>query len=249
MFKEVYGHLYKKHIKKEDRKSATFQNVLGQHYFARYIFLFLLLMLSATSFAHTVNYALEKAPTNQVVSFYLKLGFTHIIPEGLDHILFVVGLCLLSNKVKVILWQATAFTVAHSITLASSMKNIIVAPSAVVEPIIALSILFVAVENLLLTELKPWRILLVFMFGLIHGLGFASSLNEIGLPRNKFVTSILSFNGGVELGQITVICAVFVLLVIPFGKNKNYRKWIVTPLSVLIGLVAMFWTIQRVFFV
>ena len=145
----------------------------------------LLLFASIDSYAHTINYALEKAPANDVVWFYLKLGFTHILPQGFDHILFVVGLCLLSTKVRVILWQATAFTVAHSITLALSMQNIIVAPSAVVEPIIALSILFVAVENLLLTELKPWRVLVVFMFGLIHGMGFASSLNEIGLPRNK----------------------------------------------------------------
>lgn len=197
--------------------------------------------------AHTINYVLEKAPTNDVIWFYLKLGFTHILPEGFDHILFVIGLCLLSNKIKVIFWQATAFTVAHSITLALSMKNVIVAPSAIVEPIIALSILFVAVENLLLSELKPWRIALVFLFGLIHGLGFASSLNEIGLPRNKFATSILSFNIGVELGQITIITAVFALLVIPFGKSPYYRKRIVFPLSVLIALVALYWTIERTF--
>ena len=163
----------------------------------------LLLIISLPVFAHTINYVLEKAPADHVIWFYLKLGYTHILPEGFDHILFVVGLCLLSNKIKVIFWQATAFTVAHSITLALSMKSIIVAPSAVVEPIIALSILFVAIENLLLTELKPWRILLVFMFGLIHGMGFASSLNEIGLPRNKFALSTLSFNVGVELSQIS----------------------------------------------
>ena len=197
--------------------------------------------------AHTINYVLEKAPTHHVIWFYLKLGFTHIIPEGFDHILFVIGLCLLSNKIKVIFWQATAFTVAHSITLALSMKNVIVAPAAIVEPIIALSILFVAVENLLLSELKPWRIALVFLFGLIHGLGFASSLNEIGLPRNKFATSILSFNVGVELGQITIITAVFALLVIPFGKSTYYRKRIVFPLSILIALVALYWTIERTF--
>ncbi|HSC40081.1 MAG TPA: HupE/UreJ family protein, partial [Chitinophagaceae bacterium] len=154
-------------------------------------------LLSATASAHTINYALEKAPTQNVVWFYLQLGFSHILPQGTDHILFVVGLCLLSTRIKTILWQATAFTVAHSITLALSMKNIIVAPGAVVEPIIALSILFVAVENILLDELKPWRVLVVFLFGLIHGMGFASSLNEIGLPRNKFFTSILSFNIGV----------------------------------------------------
>ena len=209
----------------------------------------LVLFISSVAGAHTINYVLEKAPTHDVIWFYLKLGFTHIIPEGFDHILFVIGLCLLSNKIKVIFWQATAFTVAHSITLALSMKNVIVAPSAIVEPIIALSILFVAVENLLLSELKPWRIALVFMFGLIHGLGFASSLNEIGLPRNKFLTSILSFNVGVELGQISIILAVFFLLVFPFGKRSEYRKWVVSPLSVIIGITALYWTIQRIFFI
>lgn len=209
----------------------------------------LLLVISTPALSHTINYVLEKAPTEHVIWFYLKLGYTHILPEGFDHILFVVGLCLLSNKVKVILLQATAFTVAHSITLAMSMKNLIVAPSAVVEPIIALSILFVAVENLLLTELKPWRILLVFMFGLIHGMGFASSLNEIGLPGNKFALSILSFNVGVELGQISVILVVFLLVIFPLGKTIKYRKRVVFPLSIMIALVALYWTVQRVFFV
>lgn len=208
----------------------------------------LLLFSAVPSLAHTINYSLEKAPVNDVVWFYLKLGYTHILPQGFDHILFVCGLCLLSTKISTILWQATAFTVAHSITLALSMQNIIVAPSAVVEPIIALSILFVAVENILLTELKPWRILIVFLFGLVHGMGFASSLNEIGLPRNKFATSILSFNVGVELGQITIILAMFALIILPLKNIKNYRERVVYPLSGLIGLIALYWTIQRVFF-
>ncbi len=208
----------------------------------------ILLLLQSSSYAHTINYTLEKAPPGNVMWFYLKLGFTHILPQGFDHILFVIGLCLLSNKIKVILWQATAFTVAHSITLALSMKGLIVAPSVVVEPIIALSILFVAIENILLTELKAWRIIIVFMFGLIHGMGFASALNEIGLPRNQFGLSILSFNIGVELGQITVISSVFLLIVIPLGNKPYYRKRVVYPLSIAIGLVALFWTVQRVFF-
>jgi HupE / UreJ protein len=198
--------------------------------------------------AHTINYALEKAPAQHVVWYYLQLGVRHIIPEGFDHILFVVSLCLLSTKIKTILWQATAFTVAHSITLALSMKSIIIAPSAVVEPIISLSILFVAAENMLLTQLKAWRVGIVFMFGLIHGMGFASSLNEIGLPRNQFYTSILSFNAGVEIGQIAIITATFLLLVIPMGRKTWYRKRVVYPLSALIGCIAAFWTIQRVFF-
>jgi len=210
-----------------------------------YIFMTMALLHANKLFAHTVNYALEKAPAHEVVWFYLKLGFRHILPEGLDHILFVVGLCLLSTRVKPILWQATAFTVAHSITLALSMKNIIVVPPAIVEPIIALSIMIVAIENLLISELKPWRILIVFLFGLIHGLGFASALNEIGLPRNKFYTSIFSFNAGVELGQIAIIILVFALLIIPFINTSQYRKIIVYPISIIIAAVAGYWTIIR----
>lgn len=229
---------------------AITKTMLPQKHNHRKVLLALAFMLFCIgrSLAHTINYSLESAPTEDVVLFYLKLGFTHIIPQGFDHILFVAGLCLLNQKASSILWQATAFTVAHSITLALSMKNIIVAPSAVVEPIISLSILFVAIENILTKELKPWRIILVFSFGLIHGLGFASSLNEIGLPRNKFVTSILSFNIGVELGQVAIILAVFCFFIIPFGKKEFYRKWVVDPISAIIGSVALYWTIQRVFF-
>ncbi len=208
----------------------------------------LMLLASGNLFAHTINYQLEQAPTGDVILFYLKLGFEHIVPNGFDHILFVVGLCLLSTKIKTILWQATAFTVAHSITLALSMKGLIVTPPALVEPIIALSIVFVTVENILLTELKPWRILVVFLFGLIHGMGFASSLNEIGLPRNKFFTSIMSFNVGVELGQIVVIVGVFVLIIFAFGKKPWYRKFVVYPLSAVIAIIAAWWTVERLFF-
>ena len=216
--------------------------------FAKAGLIILCLLFCIPLFAHTINYAMERAPVNEVVWYYLKLGFAHIIPQGFDHILFVAGLCLLSKKVKTIIWQATAFTIAHSITLALSMKNIIVAPPAVVEPIIALSIVFIAIENLLVTELKAWRVALVFLFRLIHGMGFASSLNEIGLPPGKFYTSILSFNIGVELGQIAVILAMFLLIIIPLRNKSWYRKAVVYPLSVLIGLVAVWWSIERVFF-
>ena len=204
-----------------------------------------LILFPMTALGHTVNYALEKAPVSHVVWFYIRLGVQHIIPLGFDHILFVISLCLLSTHIKTILWQATAFTVAHSVTLALSMKGILVAPGAVVEPIIALSIMFVAIENILLSELKPWRIAIVFFFGLIHGMGFASALNEIGLPRNKFYTSILSFNAGVEIGQVIIIACVFLLIIIPFGKRIWYRKFIVYPSSILIALIAAYWVIKR----
>jgi hydrogenase/urease accessory protein HupE len=209
--------------------------------------LLVVLFFSNVLFAHTINYNLENAPTKDVVWFYTKLGFTHIIPKGFDHILFIISLCLLGTKIKPMLWQATAFTVAHSITLALSMKNIFVVPSPIAEPIIALSIVFVAVENIFISQLKSWRILVVFLFGLIHGMGFASSLNEIGLPNGKFFTSILSFNVGVELGQMAMIAAVFSLIIFPFKNKPWYRKRIVYGLSACIALVAAYWVIERVF--
>lgn len=208
--------------------------------------LFLCLLLAAAPlWAHTINYALADAPTHDVVWYYIKLGFQHIIPEGLDHILFVIGLCLISTKIKTILWQATAFTVAHTITLALSMKGTIAVPAALVEPVIALSIMFVAVENLVLSELKPWRIAVVFLFGLIHGMGFANALNETGLPPDRFYTSVIAFNAGVEIGQIAVIAAVFGLLIIPLRNKSWYKKRIAYPLSVVIAGIALYWTIQR----
>lgn len=212
---------------------------------------FLLFTFFTFSFKYTyahpiINYALKDLPVHEIAWFYIKMGITHIIPLGYDHILFVVSLCLLSKKIKTILWQASAFTVAHSITLALSMQSIIVAPPAIVEPVIALSIVFVAVENILLNELKIWRIAIVFMFGLVHGLGFASALNEVGIPPNQFLTSILSFNVGVEIGQIIVILLVFGLIIYPFGKLKNYKKIIVYPLSFSIALIAAWWTIERI---
>ncbi len=222
------------------------QNLVSVN-FKKILFLLMALLSAPMLFAHSINYALENAPAKDVVWFYTKLGFTHIIPNGLDHILFVVGLCLLSTNIKTMLWQATAFTVAHSITLALSMKNIFVAPTPIVEPIIALSIVFVAIENILISQLKPWRILVVFLFGLIHGMGFASALNEIGLPNGKFFTSILSFNLGVELGQMTVIIAIFSLLIIPFKNKPWYRTRIVYGLSSCIALVAAYWVVERVF--
>ncbi|MEP6646632.1 MAG: HupE/UreJ family protein [Saprospiraceae bacterium] len=218
------------------------------HYRTKLFLLFFLLFASQSVFAHAINLRLENAPVNDVVMFYLELGYKHILPQGFDHILFVIGLCLLSTRIKTILWQATAFTVAHSITLALSMKNIIVAPSSIVEPIIALSILFVAIENIVISELKPWRIVIVFLFGLIHGMGFASALNEIGLPRDAFITSILSFNVGVELGQITIIVVVFATIIRIFGDKPWYRRRVVYPISIVIACIAAYWTVQRIFF-
>ena len=205
---------------------------------------FVLLVLPVL--AHPINITMERAPTGDVIWFYFKMGVTHIVPYGLDHILFVISLCLLSTKVSTILWQASAFTVAHSITLALSMRSVIVAPPQLIEPVISLSIVFVAVENIILSELKPWRVLIVFFFGLVHGMGFASALNEVGLPRNNFFSSIIAFNLGVEIGQIAVILMVFGLIVIPFGKSLTYKRKLVYPMSAIIALIAAYWTIERI---
>ncbi len=149
----------------------------------------------------------------EIVRQYLWLGYTHILPKGLDHILFVLGIFLLSPRLKPMLLQVTAFTIAHSITLGLSIYGILSLPSRIVEPLIALSIAYVAIENLVTRELKPWRLALVFMFGLLHGLGFAGVLRELGLPREEFLTALLTFNLGVEGGQLTVIAAAWLATV------------------------------------
>lgn len=181
----------------------------------------------------------------KVARQYLRLGFNHIVPEGTDHILFVLGLFLLSCQLKPLLWQVTAFTVAHSITLGLAMYGVIRLPSAVVEPLIAASIAFVAVENICTPELKPWRPVVVFCFGLIHGLGFSSVLLSLGLPHNEFFTALISFNAGVELGQLAVITGAF-LVVGWWRKRSWYRKVVVIPASVAIAGTGLFWTIQRI---
>lgn len=184
----------------------------------------------------------------QVAWQYLHLGFTHILPKGLDHILFVLGLFLLSARLKPILAQVTTFTIAHSITLGLTIYGLVSLSPKVVEPMIALSICYVAIENLFVTELKPWRLALVFAFGLLHGMGFAGVLREMGLPRSEFLTALVTFNVGVELGQLTVISIAFLLVSSWARKRSWYRRGVVIPASTMIAVTGLFWTMQRIFF-
>src|SRR5688572_20833229 len=141
---------------------------------SRFVGLLLLLLCSGqTLFAHDVARQLENMSKTDAAILYGKLGFTHILPLGFDHILFVLSLFLLSPKLKPVLWQATAFTIAHSITLGLAMFKVITPAPAIVEPIIALSIMYVALENIFSPRLKKSRIGIVFLFGLVHGMGFA----------------------------------------------------------------------------
>jgi hydrogenase/urease accessory protein HupE len=190
--------------------------------------------------------AVSPPTRRQVAGQYLALGYTHILPKGSDHILFVLGIFLLSTKLKPVLLQVTAFTIAHTITLALTIYGIVSLRPAIVEPMIALSIVYVAVENIATSELRPWRVALVFGFGLLHGMGFAGVLSELGLPRSEFLTGLLCFNAGVELGQLTVILAAFLLIGLPFRNKPWYRRRVVVPLSMAIAAVGLFWAIQRI---
>jgi hypothetical protein len=156
----------------------------------------------------------------------------------------VSGLFLFSRKIKSLLVQVTAFTIAHSLTLALSLYGVFRLPPSVVEPMIALSIAFVAIENIFSSELKWWRPLVVFGFGLVHGLGFASALLDLGLQRKDFLRALVGFNCGVECGQLFVV----LILLILFGMWRNaanYRKYVVIPGSALIAVIAVFWVVQR----
>ena len=181
-----------------------------------------------------------------VAEQYLALGFTHIVPKGADHILFVLGIFLFSRRWKPVLAQVTAFTAAHTITLALTIYGVVSLPSRIVEPLIALSIVYVAVENVFASKLTAGRLALVFGFGLVHGMGFAGVLSGLGLPRSRFVTALLCFNGGVELGQLAVIATAFLLVGLPFRREAWYRGRVVVPASLAIAAVGLYWAITRV---
>ncbi|WP_299751274.1 HupE/UreJ family protein [uncultured Boseongicola sp.] len=176
---------------------------------------------------------------------YINVGFDHIIPLGLDHILFVLGLFFLSLKMRPLLWQISAFTLAHTVTLALGSTGIIRISPEIVEPLIAASIVYVGIENVLSRGLTPWRPFVVFGFGLLHGLGFASVLSDFGLGRAHFVPKLIGFNVGVEIGQLAVIATTFVALGILFGRHAWWRLRIATPVSIAIALIATFWVFER----
>ena len=154
------------------------------------------------------------APASGAAVFfsYIPVGFDHILPKGMDHILFVLGLFFLSTRLSMLLWQISAFTLAHTVTLALGALGWVSVPGSIVEPLIAASIVFVAVENITSRGLSPWRPAVVFGFGLLHGLGFASVLGEFGLPEAQFIPALIGFNIGVEIGQLTVVALAFLLV-------------------------------------
>ncbi len=189
-------------------------------------------------------------PVYEVVLSYISIGFDHIIPMGTDHILFILGIFLFSRHWRPLLAQVTMFTVAHTITLGLSMNGVISLPSSIVEPLIALSIAYVGLENVYAnaahkTRLPRSRLALVFGFGLLHGMGFAGALKDFGMPDEAFMTALISFNVGVELGQLAVIAIAYFGVAIWFRKSEYYRKFVVIPVSLMISAVALYWTVER----
>lgn len=185
----------------------------------------------------------------EVARSYFVLGVEHIL-AGYDHLLFVIALVLLLGRTGPVVKAATAFTVAHSITLIGSTLGLVGLAQAPVEALVALSIVFLAVEIAKqqpgapsLTERLPW--LVAFVFGLLHGFGFAGALREIGLPESDVPTALLTFNLGVEAGQLMIVALVMLLLM----AGRRYRPAVLRPATLTatyaIGTVASFWFIER----
>ncbi len=185
-----------------------------------------------------------------MVSTYFVLGVQHIL-EGYDHLLFVLALLLLVGKLRVLFWTITAFTLAHTLTLMLASLDLIQLSGRAVESIIALSIVFVAAEVVYamrgqeyLSKKYPW--LIAFGFGLIHGLGFAGALKEIGLPQNEIVPALIFFNVGVEAGQVIFLAAVILLAMLFKPLIQKHRYFYKMSLTYGIGIIASVWLLQRV---
>lgn len=182
---------------------------------------------------------------------YVTIGIGHILPAGLDHILFVLALFLSSTSLRDLVIQISTFTVAHTVTLGLAAAGVISPAPAVVEPIIAASIAFVAIENLFVKGMPRWRPLVVFLFGLVHGMGFAGFFGELGLPQEQFLGGLVGFNIGVEIGQLSVVAAAFGLAWLARHKTArlhsraDYRRNVVVPASLVIALTGSWWAAER----
>ncbi len=182
---------------------------------------------------------------------YTTIGIGHILPSGLDHILFVLALFLSSTRVRDLVVQISTFTVAHTATLGLAAAGVISPSPSIVEPVIAASIAFVAIENLILDEMPIWRPVIVFLFGLVHGLGFAGFFGELGLPREQFLSGLIGFNVGVEIGQLSVVALAAAVSWVCrrnfaiVNADQGYRRLVVLPASLVIAITGGWWAIER----
>ncbi|MEM7328752.1 MAG: HupE/UreJ family protein [Pseudomonadota bacterium] len=202
----------------------------------------------ASGYTETETIDFER-PALQTFALYIKIGIQHILPGGLDHILFVLAIFFSTQHLRPLLIQISAFTVAHTITLGLVAAGMFAPPASLVEPLIAATIAFVAIENLIFKDMTRWRPLIVFGFGLIHGMGFAGFFGTLGLPDGQFWSALIGFNVGVEIGQLSVI-ALAALLLWPLRRaisDHSYRQFVIWPFCALIGATGGYWAIERVF--
>jgi hypothetical protein len=183
-----------------------------------------------------------------IVKKFVPGGIYHIF-TGPDHILFIVGLLLLGGSLARLLTIVTAFTIAHSITLSLAALDIVDPPAHLIEPAIALSIIYVGIDNLMVgkggRDMRAW---IAFFFGFVHGFGFAGVLREFGLPRQALGWSLFSFNFGVEIGQVCIVLVVGLLLAVLRGRHQALAHRVAVIGSVGVILAGCYWFIQRVFF-
>lgn len=183
----------------------------------------------------------------ETIHHFLIQGIVHIVPLGLDHILFLLSLTVISVKARVLFLQVTGFTIAHTITLGMTVMDVIPSIPGLVEPLIALSIVAVAVHNIVQPSATSLRGVLIVALGLLHGLGFAGALRALGLPQGSELIALIAFNIGVEIGQIAVL-ATALLLTAWFMRKPWFYRGVTVPASLFIALIGSFWTLERIGF-
>ena len=193
-----------------------------------------------------LNHTVALTKINSFIK-YLFLGIQHIIPKGLDHILFIIGLFLFSNLIRPLLLQVSMFTIAHTITLVIASLSLINVNASIVEPLIALSIVYIGVENIFKKYSNTKiRYYVIFLFGLLHGLGFALVLKDVGLDYSNLLMNLVSFNIGVEIAQIFILFLLYLTIGLFFSKKKYYKLIFQIPLSLFISLIAIYWFVERI---
>ncbi|MBT4646417.1 MAG: HupE/UreJ family protein [Pelagibacteraceae bacterium] len=193
-----------------------------------------------------LNHTVALTKINSFIK-YLFLGIEHIIPKGLDHMLFIIGLFLFSNLIRPLLLQVTMFTIAHTITLVIASLSLINVNASIIEPLIALSIVYIGVENIFKKYSNTKiRYYVIFLFGLLHGLGFALVLKDVGLDYSNLLMNLVSFNIGVEIAQIFILFLLYLTIGLFFSKKKYYKIIFQIPLSLFISLIAIYWFVERI---
>lgn len=180
-----------------------------------------------------------------VFADYLRLGFETVVLRGPDHVLFVLGLFFLSLSARALLWQAGALVLGSAAALALGALGVVQVPGGIVAPLIAASLVYVGVENVLAKGMPPWRPAAVFGFGLVHGLGFAAVLQDLGAGSQPVAARLIGFGAGVELGLLAVLAGAFLAVGLWFGRKGWYRARVADPASVAIALAGGFWVVER----